>query len=82
MSWAFGIVAGAPPSIWRWEALLSVGVAQRRYFSEKSTSKLRGISACLRADAPVMPLLVLSGRLGVFLLDHCQAGFAVIFTIG
>ena len=57
---------------------------QRRYFREKSRSrsKLRGNNACLRGDMPVLPVRVLGELAEVFLPDHCQVGFAVIFTIG
>lgn len=57
-------------------------LGQRRYFSEKSTSRLRGNSACFKAEAPVLvPGLAPSERVGVFLPDHCQVGFAVMLII-
>lgn len=54
-------------------------VDQRRYLSENARSRLRGSNACLRTVAPTLPVRVPSERAGVFLLDHSQVGFAVIF---
>jgi hypothetical protein len=63
--------------------LCDVRLDQRLYFSEKSKSRsrLRGINACLRAEVPVWPVRALGERAEVFLPDHCQVGFAVIFII-
>lgn len=54
-------------------------VDQRRYLSENARSRLRGSNACLRTVAPTLPVRAPSERAGVFLLDHSQVGFAVIF---
>jgi len=62
-----------------WCGVLLAG--QRLYFSENSKSKLRGMSACLRADAPVLLGRAPGERGRAFLPDHCQVGFAVRFII-
>lgn len=54
---------------------------QRRYFSEKARSRLRGNSACLTIAAPALLVHVPGECAGVFLLAHCQVGFAVMFII-
>ena len=54
-------------------------VDQRRYLSENTRSRLRGSNTCLRTEAPTLPFRTPSERAGVFLLDHSQVGFAVIF---
>ena len=58
-----------------------VQLDQRLYFSENCKSRLRGISAVLKAEVPVLPVLVLSERARLLLPDHCQVGFAVMFII-
>ena len=62
-----------------WCGVLLAG--QRLYFSENSKSKLRGMSACLRADAPVLLGRAPGERGRALLPDHCQVGFAVRFII-
>jgi hypothetical protein len=57
-------------------------IGQRRYFSENATSRLRGSNNCLKTVGLALLARVLIERVGVFLLDHCQAGFAVMFIIG
>ena len=62
-----------------WGEVLLAG--QRRYFSEKARSRLRGSRACLMTAAPKFPVRAAGERVGVFLLAHCQVGFAVMFII-
>ena len=65
---------------WSWDVGIRVG--QRRYLSENATSRLRGRNNCLTTVGPALLARVLTERIGVFLLDHCQVGFAVMFIIG
>ena len=63
-----------------WCEVLLAG--QRRYFSEKARSRLRGNSACLTIATPALLVRVPGECAGGFLLAHCQVGFAVMFIIG
>jgi hypothetical protein len=54
---------------------------QRLYLSEKARSRLRGSNVCLITATPALLVRVPNERVGVFLLDHCQVGFAVMFII-
>ena len=42
---------------------------------------LRGRSSCFRTVGPALLVRVLTERAGVFLFDHCQVGFAAMFTM-
>lgn len=62
-----------------WGEVLLAG--QRRYFSENARSRLRGSMACLMTATPTLLVRVPGECAGVFLLAHCQVGFAVMFII-
>jgi len=54
---------------------------QRRYFSEMTRSRLRGIRACLMTAPAELLALERGDSEGEHLLAHCQVGFAVTFII-
>lgn len=62
--------------------IYGVRLDQRRYLNENATSRLRGSNNCLMTVGPALLARVLRERVGVFLLDTCQVGFAVMFIIG